>query len=199
MGVILDQSFFQHPDVEYVARRLLGKKLCFKTKAGFCSGRIVETEAYAGPWDKASHAYGNKRTPRTEVMFHPGGCAYVYFCYGMHHMFNVVTGPENTPHAVLIRALEPLEGIDLMKARRKNDTITALTNGPAKLCQALGIDRALNGQSLISGQLYIEEDGHHPCESEVVAVPRIGIDYAQEHAQLPMRFYISGSMYVSKR
>lgn len=196
---MLSQSFYQHPDVEYLAKKLLGKKLCFKSKQGLCSGRIVETEAYAGPWDKASHAYGNKRTNRTETMFGSGGCAYVYFCYGMHHLFNVVTGEANTPHAVLIRALEPLDGIDLMKERRRNNAVERLTNGPAKLCEAMGINLALNGHSLMSNQLFIEDDGYCYCEDELVSTTRIGIDYAEEHVHLPMRFYLGSSKYVSRR
>jgi DNA-3-methyladenine glycosylase len=175
-------SFYQNPDVVTVAKALLGKLLLTKINGQITGGYITETEAYAGVTDRASHAYNNRRTERTEVMYAAGGVAYVYLCYGIHNLLNVVTAAEGTPHAVLIRALEPCVGTEIMLQRRKR---MPLATGPGTLTTALGITRAHNGQSFLSSDLWIEEG----IKIESIAVgPRIGIDYAGPDALLPYRF-----------
>jgi DNA-3-methyladenine glycosylase len=162
------------------------------------SGLIVETEAYVGPEDRASHAYGNRRTARTETMFARGGVAYVYFVYGMHHQFNVVTGGEGTPHAVLVRALEPVEGVELMRERRALTDLRALTSGPGKLCRALAIDRTHNGEDLAGARVWLEDVGRAFRPSEIARGPRVGIDYAQDYVAKPWRFWVKGNSFVSR-
>src|SRR6267142_326887 len=153
----LRREFYTRRNVLEIARDLLGKKLVVPSKTGArVAGIIVETEAYRGPADRASHAYGGRRTRRTETMYSVGGTAYVYFVYGMHHQFNVVTGVADVPHAVLVRALEPVEGVALMRQRRRAASDRELTSGPGKLCQALGIDRALDAADLLGPRLWIE-------------------------------------------
>jgi DNA-3-methyladenine glycosylase len=177
-----------------VARSALGKVLVHESPEGRVSGRIVETEAYRGPEDRAAHSFGGRRTPRTEVMFGPPGYAYVFFVYGMHWHFNLVTTAEGAPHAVLIRAVEPLEGLELMARRRGLDPgARGLTNGPGKLCQAFGIDRAHYGADLTGDRLYLLE-GPTPKTS---CSARIGVDYAKEWAEKPWRFYDAESRFVS--
>lgn len=186
-------------DTLLIARQLLGQKLVVPNREGQrVSGRIVETEAYLAPEDRASHAYNGRRTPRTEPMFARGGTAYVYFIYGMHFQFNVVTGIAGVPHAVLVRALEPLEGIDLMRARRMVKDDRQLTSGPGKLCAALGIDRSYNRADLRGNLVWIEEGDRAITKSEIASGPRIGIDYAGEFAAKPWRFWIRDNPYVSK-
>ena len=159
---------------------------------------IVETEAYAGATDKASHAYGNRRTARTEVMYKQGGAAYVYLCYGIHHLFNVVTNVTDTPHAILIRAIEPLEGIETMLERRGKEKLTpSLTGGPGAMSQALGITTIHTGVSLQGPQIWIDE-GLKVAAKDVVATTRVGVAYAMDDALRPYRFYINGNRYVSK-
>lgn len=183
-----------------MARQLLGMHLCTNVGGNYTSGVIVETEAYRGPEDKASHAYGGRRTNRTEVMYSPGGIAYVYLCYGIHHLFNVVTAPKDMAHAILVRAIEPLEGKEIMRARR-GGTIPnlQLTNGPGKLTQALGITRVQNGQSLLwkEDQEVWLEAGRRITTSEMVPSKRIGIEYAKEWKDKFWRFYIKGNPFVS--
>jgi DNA-3-methyladenine glycosylase len=193
----LSASFYRRQDVFEVAQDLIGKVLCSKlSNEPLCSGKIVEVEAYFAPEDKASHAFDNKRTPRTETMFAAGGVGYVYVCYGVHHLFNVVTNEEDIPHAVLIRALEPIEGVETMLKRRKKDTLdTKLTSGPGALAQALGITKKMNGISLQSSQLWIED--RNLKVKDIVATERVGIDYAQEFANKPWRFYLLDSPWVS--
>jgi DNA-3-methyladenine glycosylase len=182
-----------------VARDLLGKRLVVPDAAGRrVSGLVVETEAYAAPADKASHAYGGRRTARTETMFRAGGTAYVYFVYGMHHQFNVVTGPEELPHAVLIRAIEPEEGIELMRERRPAGTDRQLTSGPGKLCRALGITRELDGADLLGTSVWLEEAGRRVAPAEIARGPRVGVAYAAEYASRPWRFWLAGNVYVSR-
>jgi DNA-3-methyladenine glycosylase len=160
---------------------------------------ITETEAYAGVTDKASHAFGNRRTARTEVMFMEGGVAYVYLCYGIHHLFNVVTNVAEIPHAVLIRAGEPLEGIDHMLARRNKTTLTpALTSGPGALSAALGIRTIHSGASLTGNSISILDMGTNISPSQIVAATRVGVAYAGADALLPYRFYIAGNRFVGK-
>jgi DNA-3-methyladenine glycosylase len=157
----------------------------------------VETEAYAGERDKASHAYRGK-TPRTVVMFGEGGTAYVYLCYGIHQMFNIVTNKEGIAHAILIRAVEPLDGIEIMLRRTgKKVADTTLTRGPGNVGKALGFYTAQSGLSLVSNELYIGDDGYKMDKKLVIASPRIGVDYAGEDALLPYRFYVKGNPYVS--
>ena len=189
---ILTQKFYRS-GTEKVARELLGCTLVHVVDGVRLSGRIVETEAYLGIGDAACHSFGDRRTPRTETMYLDGGHAYVYFIYGMHFCFNVVTRKVGEPEAVLIRALEPLEGIEEMKLRRDVDklkkfTPTQLANGPAKLCQALGINRSQNAVSLQSSTLFIEKGLWKIDPSEIVSSPRVGVDYAGEAASWPLRF-----------
>ena len=182
-----------------VAKDLLGKVLVSVINGERTSGIIVETEAYAGGADKACHAFGNRRTNRTEVMFSEGGVAYVYLCYGIHHLLNVVTNARDKPYAVLIRGIEPLEGIDVMLERRKAETVKpSLTAGPGALSAAMGITTQLSGTSLQGAQISIEDCGIIIPEEDIVATTRVGVAYAQEDAYLPYRFYVKGNKFVSK-
>lgn len=189
----LSKDFYQRKDVLVIARELLGKVLVTALEGERCAGRIVEVEAYNGTIDKASHAWGGRRTTRTEIMYAPGGVAYVYLCYGLHHLFNVVTNTADIPHAVLIRALEPLEGISAMLRRTGKKKVDAsLTRGPGNAAKAMGITTELTGISLGSKTIYIADDGYRLIEKQLIAGPRIGVDYAGEDALLPYRFYIKG-------
>ena len=193
---ILDREYFLSEDVVCLSKDLLGKRLCVHNGQGKAAGRIVETEAYDGLTDRASHAYGGRRTRRTEIFYHRGGIAYVYLCYGIHSLFNIITGPEEVPHAVLIRAIEPLEGIDLMLKRRNQQKVKRNTGGgPALVSQALGITLDDNGRDLTDSHIWLEDDGFHP--GEIIASPRVGIDYAGDDAQLDWRFRIAGSRFTS--
>ena len=187
----IPRSFYAG-DTRKVARHLLGKILCCKTSQGITKGRIVETEAYCGDKDPAAHAYRGK-TPRSKIMWGRAGVAYVYFVYGMHHMLNVVTEREGTPGSVFIRALEPIEGIALMKQRRKTQDAKNLTNSPAKLTQALGITMQDNRVDLEGAHLWIEEDRGE--KFEIVSTGRVGIKAGRN---LQLRFYIKGDDHVSK-
>ena len=186
-----------------MSKELLGKVLCTNFNGNLTTGIIVETEAYAGIMDKASHAYSGRRTQRTEVMYAEGGTAYVYLCYGMHHLFNVVTNVEGVPHAVLIRAIEPIEGIDIMLQRRKmSKLLPKLTAGPGILSQALGIQTSHSGMSLMGNKIWIENN--HPFnhlegaeEYDVISSPRVGCQYAGKDANNPWRFRIKGNQWVS--
>jgi DNA-3-methyladenine glycosylase len=190
-------SFYQGGDVVQITRELLGKILVTNFNT-ITSGRIVEAEAYNGPFDKASHSYGNRRTRRTEVMFGNGGVAYVYLCYGIHQMFNVVTNIEDIPNAILIRALEPLSGIDTMLHRCNKTTLDySLTRGPGNVARALGLHTSHTGMSLQSDELFISDDGFEYRQNEVAATYRIGVDYAAEDAFLPYRFIVKDNKYVS--
>src|SRR5262249_17919625 len=181
------------------AGALLGRLVVVPASNGArVSGVIVETEAYRGPQDRASHAYGSRRTERTRTMYALGGTAYVYFVYGMYHQFNVVTNIEHIPHAVLVRALEPLEGLALMRRRRRGRTLEGLTSGPGKLCLALGIDRRFDQADLLGGRVFLEEGRGPIPRSAVAAGPRIGIDYAGEWADKPWRFWIRDNPFVSR-
>ncbi len=197
----LERDFYTRADTLRVARELLGKRLVVPTDAGArVSGRVVEVEAYLGVEDRAAHSFGGRRTRRTETMYAAGGTVYVFFVYGMHHQFNVVTGPEGRPHAVLVRAVEPEEGIELMKARRPVSKERELTSGPGKLCRALGLDLTHDGEDLTaSGRVWLEETGVKYRPAEVAAGPRIGVDYAGEDALRPWRFWVKGNEYVSRK
>lgn len=174
---------------------MLGKYLVRQHPAGATLGRIVETEAYVGPEDKACHA-SRGRTPRTEIMFGRAGHAYVYLIYGFHCMLNIVTEAPDFPAAVLIRAVEPLEGLELMRSRRKTENVRGLASGPGKLCQAFAIDRKLNGGDMCGEILYVEDRGE-PAP-KIVITPRIGVDYAGKWKRKPWRFLIRGNRFVSK-
>jgi DNA-3-methyladenine glycosylase len=190
-------DFYQRNDVLTVARELLGKVLVTKWDGVITSGRIVEVEAYNGAIDMASHAFGGRRTARNGIMYAKGGVSYVYLCYGIHHLFNVVTNSQEIPHAVLIRALEPLKGIDTMLQRVKKNFDHSLTRGPGNLSRALGINTTHSGCSLRSKELFIADDGLVYQKKEIAASPRIGVDYAGEDALLPYRFYVKGNVFVS--
>ncbi len=186
----LPLAFFRQP-VLTLARELLGQVLVHETAEGRTAGRIVEVEAYGGSDDPASHA-GRGPTPRSKIMWEAGGIAYVYFSYGTHCCFNVVAGPQGSPGACLIRAIEPLEGIPLMQRRRDRDAIEALGSGPGKLCQAMGISLAHNGWDLRTSALTIRSG---PRAQKVVQAPRVGISRAMD---LPWRFCIAGSPFLSR-
>jgi DNA-3-methyladenine glycosylase len=189
----LPREFYARP-VLVVARELLGKVLVHETPEGRVTGRIVEAEAYRGPEDRAAHSFGGRRTARTEAMYGPPGHAYVFFVYGMHWHFNVVTTRVGAPHAVLIRAVEPLEGRELMAARRGlAPDAPALANGPGKLCRAFGIDRTSYGVDLTGSRLYLTEG---PRLRHATS-PRVGIDYAGEWAGVPWRFFARENPFVS--
>lgn len=190
-GNVLPRSFYLSEDILRISRELLGKFLVTRFDGRLTSGMIVETEAYCGPEDRASHAYGNRRTDRTEVMFQKGGLAYIYLCYGIHHLFNVVTNSEGRPHAVLIRALQPADGIDTMLRRRGQAVaVTSLCAGPGTLSKAMGLHRRYSGTSLDSDLIWIEDRSVDPREEDIVASPRVGVDYAGDDAKLPWRFRI---------
>ena len=195
----LQASFYQRSNVIQIAKELLGKILVTKWNGIETSGRIVEVEAYNGIVDKASHAAGGRRTNRNEVMYGEGGVSYVYLCYGIHHLFNVVTNRPETPHAVLIRALEPIKGIDVMLERTgKKQLDNTLTKGPGNVSKALGISfKHHSGLSLLSKELFIAEDDFELKKKDVVASPRIGVGYAGDDAKLLYRFFIKGNPFVS--
>jgi DNA-3-methyladenine glycosylase len=196
--VKLPRALYTRADVVAVARRLLGSLLVAPARDGRrVSGIIVETEAYRGPEDRASHAYGGRRTRRTETMYAHGGTAYVYFVYGMYHQFNVVTNVADVPHAVLVRALEPVEGVELMRRRRGGVAPLDLTSGPGKLCIALGIDRRLDGADLMGDRIWIEA-GRRVRPAAIATGPRVGIDYALEWTARPWRFWLRGNPFVSR-
>jgi DNA-3-methyladenine glycosylase len=193
----LPLSFYLRDDVVQISKDLLGKVLVTNWNEEKTSGRIVETEAYAGEIDKASHASKGK-TVRTSVIFGSGGAAYVYLCYGIHQMFNIVTSKEGTAHAILIRAVEPIEGIDIMLQRTgKKVADHTLTRGPGNVGKAFGFHTSQCGLSLLSDELYIADDMFKIKEQDIIDSPRIGVDYAGEDALLHYRFYVKGNPYVS--
>jgi DNA-3-methyladenine glycosylase len=198
-GLKLPQSFCLGSDVVAISKALLGKYLFTSIDGEITGGFIVETEAYNGVVDRASHAFGNRRTKRTEVMFGEGGVAYIYLCYGIHEMLNIVTSVEGHAQAILIRAIEPTEGIEIMLARKNMEVLKPnITAGPGSVAKALGIDRRLNGISLQSDELWIEDRGLSFTDDQIAAVPRIGVAYAGQDALLPYRFYVKGNPFVSK-
>jgi DNA-3-methyladenine glycosylase len=193
----LPLSFYLRHDVVRISKELLGKVLVTNWNNEYTSGRIVETEAYAGEGDRASHA-SKGRTARTEVIFNTGGTAYVYLCYGIHQMFNIVTNKEGIPHAILIRAVEPIEGIDIMLARTgKKKADESLARGPGNVGKAFGFHTSQCGVSLTGNELFVADDGFKVTKSMIVASPRVGVDYAGEHAEWHYRFYLKGNKYVS--
>lgn len=198
----LDREFYNR-DTVLVARELLGKIIVHEISGQKLSAKIVEAEAYMGVTDKAAHSYGGRRTSRVEVMYGKPGFAYVFIIYGMYYCFNTVTREEGTPQAVLIRAVEPIKGVDLMAENRfkkpynqlTKSQIKNLTNGPGKLCGALLIDKAQNGEDLCGNKLYIEEGDNE--KFNIISAKRVGIDYAEEAKDYPWRFYIEDNKYVS--
>ena len=197
--MIFNLYFLKSKDVINVSKNLIGKILITNFDNKLTGGIIVETEAYAGINDRASHAYNNKKTKRTETMFMSGGVCYVYLCYGIHFLFNIVTGPKNHPYAVLIRAIEPTIGITHMINRRnfKNKNFN-LTNGPGKLSKALGITKNINGEKINTKLIRLEDNMSKIDKKNILSSPRIGVDYAKEDAQLPYRFYLENNNWVSK-
>lgn len=194
----LSIHFYNRPDVVQIAKELIGKIIVTKFDEVITSGRIVETEAYIGLLDRASHSFGGKRTARNEHMYAAAGTAYVYICYGMHHLFNVVTNKKNIPDAILIRALEPLQGIDMMLRRTGKKTVDhSLTKGPGNAAKALGITKNNSGVHLCKNEIYIADDGYLP-ENEVIGTSkRIGVESSGDAALMPYRFYIKGNRFVS--
>lgn len=197
----LPLTLYQSEDVTTLAKDLLGCCLMTSTEGLLTGGMIVETEAYAGVTDRASHAYGGRYTKRTKVMFQRGGIAYVYLCYGMHRLFNVVSGPEGVPHAVLVRGILPLFGLDIMQERMGglNKKPYLLLNGPGKVCKALGIDEGFNGESLNESKVWITERMPESVGCAIISGVRIGIDYAAEDALLPWRFILETDGYRGAR
>jgi DNA-3-methyladenine glycosylase len=195
----LQPAYYLNQDVIFLAQDLLGKVIFTQIDGEVTAGIIVETEAYFGVQDKASHAYGGRRTNRTETMYSEGGISYVYLCYGMHHLFNIVSSVKDEPHAVLVRAIEPLIGKEVMEQRR-NMLVTkaAISSGPGSAAKALGIDRSFNNKDLNGNEIWIEDQGIKYADDEIIASPRVGIAYAKEHALLPWRFFVKGNKYVSK-
>lgn len=194
----LTTSFYQREDTIQIARELLGKKVFSMAGDELTEGIIVETEAYRGPEDRGSHAWNNRRTNRTEIMYAAGGVAYMYICYGIHDMLNIVTGPENLSHAILIRALEPITGIEIMRKRRKiyNNDIR-LCQGPGALAQSLGLNKSFNGKSLQGNEIWIENNEVIPGD-QIVASPRVGMNFTGPYKTILWRFYIRGNRYVSR-
>lgn len=198
MGNKLNKAFFKRSDVVQISKDLIGKYLYTKINDNITGGIIVETEAYCGSIDRASHAYPDKITPRTKVMFAEGGRSYVYLCYGIHFLFNIVTNVKGKADAILIRALEPTKGIEVMKKRRNiSKSGYALTGGPGKLTQALGIDLSHNSVSLDSDLIWLED--LNKIKPEIVSGIRIGVDYAGKDALLPWRFYMKDNACVSRK
>ena len=189
----LPKDFYLQENVVELSKQLLGKILFTKEGKTITAGIITETEAYAGTTDKASHAYGGRRTERTETMYAEGGVSYVYLCYGMYSLFNVVTNRKDIPHAVLVRAIQPMEGIKTILQRRKSDNLKkGLTTGPGKVSMALGINfRSHNAQNLSGTKIWIEDRGILIPEKSINKGPRIGVDYAGEDAKLPYRFWVN--------
>ena len=195
LGRALPRAFYARPVLE-VARACIGKIVVRSCEEGTTAGKIVEAEAYRGPEDLAAHSAGGRRTSRTEVMFGPAGYAYVFLIYGMHYHLNLVTGSVGEPHAVLVRALEPIAGRTLMASRRGVDEARlTLTNGPGKVCQALGITKHEYGMDLCRGGELFLADG--PLPRRVARAPRVGVDYAGRWAARPWRFFDPDSPYVS--
>ncbi len=202
----LPREFYTRADTLQIARDLLGKLLVVPNEKGErVAGMIVETEAYLGAIDKAAHSFGNRRTKRTETMFAIGGTVYIFFIYGMYFQFNIVVGAVDTPHAILIRAVEPIENIETMRARRDAGSRNAtskmpdknLTSGPGKLCIALGINKTFNNESLLGGRVWLE-NGKAFSANDINCGKRIGIDYAEEFVEKPWRFWVKDNKFVSR-
>lgn len=195
----LQFSYYLNQDVHFLAKDLLGKVLFTRIGEEISAGVIVETEAYFGVRDKASHAYGGRRTNRTETLYKEGGISYVYLCYGIHYLFNIVSSVRGEPHAVLIRAVEPFVGKDIIELRRNMSVNKPnISSGPGSAAKALGIDRSFNEKDLTGDEIWIEDHGIRYANDDILATPRVGVEYAQEDALLPWRFFVKGNKYVSK-
>lgn len=197
---VVPRDFYLQADVIDLCRQLLGKLLVSKVNnEPRTSGIIVETEAYAGPEDKASHAYNNKYTKRTKSMFQEGGHAYVYLCYGVHALFNIITNTDQVPHAILVRAIAPQEGAEVMQQRRVKPKIDrSLTGGPGSLTKAMNITTQDNETDLVtSNKIWLEESGIHYQPKDIIESPRVGIAYAEEYVDKPWRFRVKDSLWTS--
>ena len=193
-------SFYQRKDVVKIARELLGKIVVTRFAENITSGRIVETEAYVAITDKASHSFGGRRTPRNEHMYSPAGTAYIYVCYGLHQMLNIVTNEKEIPDAVLIRAIEPLQGINVMAGRTgKNENDVTITRGPGNVGKALGIFKHHSGLFLLDDEIYLLDDNMKFSDEQIGVSKRIGVESAGPDSLLPYRFYIKENKYVSGR
>jgi DNA-3-methyladenine glycosylase len=200
IGQKLQKSFYTRTDVVQVAQELLGKYLFTNLNGIVTGGKIVETEAYAGEGDRACHAHMNRRTNRTEIMYHEGGVAYVYLVYGIYNLFNIITNQQNKADAVLVRAIEPIIGLEEMLLRRNMASIKPnLTAGPGVMSMALGINKKLYGADLTGNLVWLEDRGEQVLSEAIGIGPRIGIDYAGDDALLPWRFWIKGSKWVSRK
>lgn len=187
----LPHEYYHDHNVVRLAKDLIGKVLYTRIGGKLTAGIITETEAYAGIIDKASHAFGDRRTARTEVMYSQGGISYVYLCYGIHYLFNIVTASEGVPHAVLVRAIKPYKGIEVILERRNSTTLKkGLCVGPGKVTSALGIDKKHNHLDLCGKTVWIEDEGIKINKKKILVGPRIGVDYAGEDAKLPYRFWV---------
>jgi len=195
----LKTEFYLRENTVEIARELLGKLIVVSDEQGRrISGMIVETEAYLGEIDRAAHSFGGRRTPRNEVTYGIGGHVYIFFIYGLYNQLNVVTGPVDHPHVVLIRAVEPVEGIEIMRDRRGPMKDENLTSGPGKLCIALAIERSLNGENLRGKHIWLEDHSSF-TDDEIAVGTRIGIDYAAEDTEKPWRFWVKGNVFVSRK
>ncbi len=195
----LPLNFYQRDDAVLIARELIGKRLYTCIGGELTGGIIVETEAYQGPADRGSHAHAGRRTPRNEIMYRAGGLTYMYICYGIHDMFNVVTGSEGVSHAVLVRAIEPRIGLEIMRKRRNvYSKDNFLCRGPGSLAKALGLSKAQNGCSLLSDEIWLEEETELIVETDLLASARIGMNFDGPYKTIPWRFYLKGNSNVSK-
>lgn len=203
----LPQHYYQQEDVVAIAKDLIGKKIVSKINGKLTSGMITETEAYRGYDDKACHAHLGRFTERTKIMYETGGVAYVYLCYGIHHLFNIITNTKDHADAVLIRAVEPIEGVEVMLERRGKETLDkTLTSGPGNFSKAFALDKSHYGADMTGDKIWIEDNKELLTStqlginsSEITASKRVGIDYAEEDKNLPWRFYLNTSKFVSKR
>lgn len=195
----LPVDFYQQSDVVSVARQLLGKHVYSLINGNLTGGIIIETEAYCGPDDRGSHAFNNKRTPRNEMMYRAGGVAYMYICYGIHDMLNIVTGTDGMSHAALIRAVEPTEGLEIMRIRRGIfDQDRRLCQGPGALAKALGLTKLHNGEDLQGEALWLTDEGTNFDDDQVIASARVGMNFDGPFKTIPWRFYVRGNPYVSR-
>lgn len=196
--MIIDKAFYLRNDVVQIGQELLGTVLNTRIGNKITSGTIVETEAYCGSIDRASHAYPSRLTNRNKIMFEEGGKAYVYLIYGIHYLFNIVTNQSNMADAILIRAIEPVAGLDTMMQRRRKNSMKRLTSGPGILSEAMGIDKSFYGEDLTGNRVWLEYAPENPEKIQIIKTTRIGVDYAGDDAKLPWRFYIKDNPWISK-
>ncbi|HEY0897145.1 MAG TPA: DNA-3-methyladenine glycosylase [Sphingobacteriaceae bacterium] len=196
---VLPPGYYLNEDVVGVARDLIGKFLFVRTEGVLTGGIIVETEAYRGPDDTGAHSYNHRRTARNDIMYSAGGVVYMYICYGIHDMLNIVTGPAHCAHAILIRAIQPTVGLDVMRERRKvRHEDPRLCRGPGALAKALALKKVHNGSSLQGPEIWIEDQGPAIPEDTIIAGPRIGLNIPEPYKSIPWRFYVRGSSFVSR-